>query len=179
MAALFVRAYGAHLQKRRNQDMIETEAYVVGRSRHQPDHGWVYVVAARKSACDACGVKNGCGTAVFSKVLGRKPARILARNAAGARQGDRVLVGIDESAYLHGSFLLYGIPLLAAGLAALVIRSLIGPGDGPEALAALAGLAGGLVWIRKTRRRLRAEAVVLRRLPEIPVAVGQPLPSPN
>ena len=145
--------------------MIETEAYVVGHPDPEAASDWIYVEAARRAACDACSVKSGCGTSVLSKVLGRRSTRILARNAAGARVGDQVIVGVDEAAYLRGSLLLYGAPLLSAGLAALAMRLLAGPGDGPEALAALVGLAGGLLWTRKTRWLPGVEAVALRRLP--------------
>ena len=157
--------------------MIETEAYVIEKRARQIwkfDDDWVWVETMRQSPCGACEAKSGCGTSVFSKVLGQKPTRILARNDAGARRGDKVLVGINESAYLRGSFLLYGVPLLTAGLAALAVRWLNGPGDGLEILAALIGLAAGFAWTRSIyNRSSQIEAVVLRRLPDLPITTNQ------
>ena len=162
--------------------MIETEAYVIEKPARQIwkiEGDWVWVETTRQSACNACEAKTGCGTSTFAKVLGQKPTRILARNDAGARRGDKVLVGVDESAYLRGSFLLYGVPLLAAGLAALTMRWLNGPGDGLEILAALVGLAAGFAWARSLyNRSSQIEAVVLRRLPDFPITTNQRQPVP-
>ena len=159
--------------------MIETEAYVVRDSQKnsQSDDDWIWIETTRQSPCNTCGVKSGCGTSTFAKVLGQRPTRILARNDANARQGDKVLVGIDESAYLWGSFLLYGAPLLAAGVAAVTMRLWMGPGDGLEILAALVGLAAGFAWARRVyNRSTRIEAVALRRLPDLPVTTNQRQP---
>ena len=100
--------------------MIEERARVIA-----IEGGQLLLEAQTSSSCDACVVKQGCGTSVLSKWLGRKFTRFQAPNTVNARVGDEVVVGLAEDAMLKGSLMVYLLPLLAMIGAALVADSLI------------------------------------------------------
>ncbi|MGB0722750.1 MAG: SoxR reducing system RseC family protein [Gammaproteobacteria bacterium] len=144
--------------------MIETQAWVVA---SDGDHA--EVEAVRRSGCDHCGVRGGCGTSVLSKVLGRRVTRMRALNPTGAAIGQEVTVGVDEGAYLRGAMTVYMVPLVAALACALGLRLLVGATVPGEALAAALGLALGIAWSRRHADRVRIDeryqAVILRSVP--------------
>ena len=66
----------------------------------------------RRSACQSCSVKQGCGTSVLAKVVGTRSSQISVENSLQAQVGDEVLLGIEEHALVRGSLLVYALPLL-------------------------------------------------------------------
>ncbi len=81
--------------------------------------------AETRAACNACAAKQGCGTSVLSRWVGRKFTRFQAPNTVNAQVGDEVVVGLAEEAMLKGSVLVYLLPLLAMIGFALLADSLI------------------------------------------------------
>lgn len=100
--------------------MIEERARVIA-----VENGQLLLEAQTKASCSACAVKQGCGTSVVSKWIGRKFTRFQAPNTVNARVGDEVVVGLAEEAMLKGSVLVYLLPLLAMIGFALLADSLI------------------------------------------------------
>ena len=100
--------------------MIEEHARVIA-----VQNGQLLLEAQTKASCSACAVKQGCGTSVISKWVGRKFTRFQAPNTVNARVGDEVVVGLAEDAMLKGSVLVYLLPLLAMIGFALLADSLI------------------------------------------------------
>ncbi|WP_198264676.1 SoxR reducing system RseC family protein [sulfur-oxidizing endosymbiont of Gigantopelta aegis] len=107
--------------------MIEEQAVVI-----KCEQQYVWVQTQRQSSCGHCSVKNGCGTQLLSKVLGNKTTYVRCLNPDSLatqklKEGDRVLIGLQESALLNGSFLMYLLPLasmiLFAGLAVFSAKS--------------------------------------------------------
>ncbi len=88
--------------------MIEETARVIGIEDDQ-----LLLEAQTKTACNACEVKQGCGTSVLSKVVGRKFTHFRAPNTVNAKIGDEVVVGLAEEAMLKGSLFVYLFPLIA------------------------------------------------------------------
>lgn len=74
----------------------------------------------RKSACQSCSVKQGCGTSVLAKVVGRRSSQILIKNTLDASVGDELIIGIDDNALVKGSLLIYAMPVILLLLGALV-----------------------------------------------------------
>ncbi len=75
----------------------------------------------RKSACQSCSVKSGCGTSVLAKVVGRRSTQLIVDNTLGVRVGEQVVIAVDEGALVQGSLLVYLMPLIfmmSAGLLA-------------------------------------------------------------
>ncbi len=147
--------------------MIEETATVVSE-----EDGFVWVETQRQSTCGSCAANKGCGTATLSKVLGQRRTRVRALNGVGAHAGERVVIGLQESALVRGSLMVYTMPLLFM-LASAVLGQVLGHSSGfdAETLATLFGLAGllfGFAQVRRFGRRIgadpRYQPVVLRRL---------------
>lgn len=148
--------------------MLEENAQVTA---VQGDEVWVE--AERRSSCSSCAVRGGCGSAALAKVLGQRRSRVRALSDIPLRVGDRVVVGIQEQAVVRGSLAVYAVPLLLLLLGALLgelgaSRSLWHNAELASLLLGVAGLAGGLWWLKLFSRRIRRSAayqpVVLRRL---------------
>ena len=85
------------------------------------DNNQTWIETQRKTACGQCSASKGCGTSVLSKVVGNKLSKMRAINHIGARVGDEVIVGLNETFLLKGAFMTYLLPLLY-----LFVFSLIG-----------------------------------------------------
>lgn len=144
--------------------MIEESAVVV-----EAGDGYAWVETRRRSACGACSASEGCGTTTLAKVWGERRTRVRALSTLSLRPGDAVIVGLAEGALLHGSLLVYLLPLalLLAG-ALLGQAAFAGAGEEPVILAGAVGLGLGFLAARVVSRRLRSDArfqpVVMRRL---------------
>lgn len=117
----------------------------------EPGAAWLEMEPT--AGCASCAAKNGCGVPKASQAAGRQRFRL--EDHFGARLGDRVVVGIPESALLNASALAYAVPVLGMIVGA-VAAGAAGGGDGVAALAALAGLAAGLLVSRFRAARLAA-----------------------
>ena len=134
--------------------------------------GITWVETARKSACDSCTMKNGCGTGAISRVFGKNRVRIQAVNKINAHEGDEVLIGIEESALLIGSFLIYFLPLVSMLGFALLGEVLSGQllienRDIAPAVLGGTGLLLAMYWVRKKtsgKNANRYQAIILRNL---------------
>lgn len=148
--------------------MLEEAAQVV---RINEDGVWVET--QRTSTCSGCAAEKGCGTATLSKVLGNRRTLVRVLSNTPLDVGDQVVIGIREQALVRGSLAVYAVPLLLL-LAGAVLGEL---GAGQQlwsnaelasVLLGLAGLAGGLFWLRFFTGRIRHDQayqpVVLRRL---------------
>jgi sigma-E factor negative regulatory protein RseC len=127
--------------------MIEERARVIAVEDNQ-----LLLEAETRAACNACAAKQGCGTSVLSKWIGRKFTRFQAANTVNARVGDEVVVGLAEEAMLKGSVLVYLLPLLAMIGFALLADSLVSADTASRDLlvliSAIAGFALMLVISR-------------------------------
>ena len=118
--------------------MIEEHARVIA-----VENGQLLLEAQTKASCSACAVKQGCGTSVVSKWIGRKFTRFQAPNTVNARVGDEVVVGLAEEAMLKGSVLVYLLPLLAMIGFALLADSLIAADTASRDLMVLIAAVAG------------------------------------
>jgi len=150
--------------------MIEQEAVV---SSREGNHVWVET--QRDSACNSCNLRGGCGTSLLGKALGSRRSLLRVQNDIGVRAGERVIVGLSETAVLSGALALYAIPLacmMGFAIAARILFEAVAPTAAePISIGAgAAGLAAGLLWLRRFARRAgndpRFKAVLLRRTGE-------------
>jgi sigma-E factor negative regulatory protein RseC len=139
----------------------------------QVGEGFAWVETQRQSACGACAVRTGCGTATLAKVLGQRQRQLRAINRIGAHVGDRVVIGLAEGALLQGSVAVYLVPLLAmmlaAGLGEMLAANLgIQRTEAMAVALGLLGIVGGLLWVRAFARRVegdeRYQPTLVRRL---------------
>lgn len=142
--------------------MIEESAQVVS---VDADHIWVET--QRRSVCGSCSAKKGCGTASLEKILGKRRTQIMVLSQVAVKSGDEVIIGIQESALIRGSFALYGLPLLLMVLGAVIGDAvMLSTSELPAVLGGLMGLGGGLLSVallfRKTHLDQRYQPVILR-----------------
>ena len=148
--------------------MIEETGRVV---EIQDDFAWVETEPA--TGCGSCAARNGCGTSVLAKVMGRRKAPLRVANRIGAVAGDRVVVGIPESGLVRGSLAVYMVPLaglFAGALAGQYVGDGLAPGhaDLTSIPGAIIGFAASLAWLKRFSRVAeqdeRYQPVLLRQL---------------
>ena len=146
--------------------MIEETARVIAIENNQ-----LLLEAETRAACNACAAKQGCGTSVLSKWIGRKFTRFQVPNTVNARVGDQVVVGLAEEAMLKGSVFVYLLPLLAMIGSALLADGLISTDAASRDLLVVVSAVAGFVlmlfisrWFLSTStNRSRLTPVVLRK----------------
>lgn len=111
------------------------------------DNSIATVVVAAQSVCARCAEGRGCGAGLLG-AQGRE-SRIQASVGphVDVRNGDRVSIALQPRNVLRASFVVYGYPMLGA-VAGAAIAWQSDLGDLAAALAALAGIAAGLVLAR-------------------------------
>lgn len=116
--------------------MIEEQGRVVALTG---DRAWVQTLS--QSACQSCKVRAGCGQKLMADMTGAKVRQICIDNPVHARVGDEVRLGIEESALLRASVLVYLVPVLALLGGALVGDRLMALGDIGTAVVAVVAMA--------------------------------------
>jgi len=125
--------------------------------------GVAWVEKERQTQCGGCSLRNGCGSAVLSKVLGARRNRIQVINPLPARIGDVVVIRLDEAALLRVSFAVYMMPLFSLFVGATVGKFAFAPmfsgyADGVVVLFAMVGLFVGALWLRQYSRRIASDS---------------------
>ena len=110
----------------------------------------VWVEADRTSACGKCAARAGCGQGALSAMLqsGRGRVRAVSGDTLRADQcelGEEVVIQLPESTLFSGTFLIYGVPLTVASIAAVAAS---GGGDIKSVSAFAAGLIGSFAMLR-------------------------------
>lgn len=144
--------------------MIEQEARV-----EYLDGDDAIVVVARQSACGSCTAKSGCGTALVGNLFPSRQLSMRLPNSQQAEKGDRIVIGLPETAMQLAALLLYGLPLLTLLAGAMAGQSLAessGWSAEPAAIVGgLFGLVAGLSVVRRLGARSTMRPVMLRRIP--------------
>lgn len=115
------------------------------------EHVWVQTI--RASACQSCSARNGCGQKVLASATGGRANQVRVFNSANASVGEDVTLGIDESALLGASLLVYALPLLLMVVASMVGHYLSNGNDFAAMLGAAVGLTLGFLVSRQLQRR--------------------------
>ena len=114
----------------------------------------LWVEAVQKSACETCTAQKGCGTAVLSKLTGRKSRlRVLkSQHSPELYQiGQQVTIAIPEDVVVLASVCAYLVPLGTS----LIGLWLLGSSDILSVIGAIVGLGigGGLVSLYNAKHR--------------------------
>ncbi len=131
--------------------MITESAVVLRR-----DGKLVELELQRNSTCGQCELSKGCGTGALGRLLGHRSKPILIETDHDLKPGDRLQLGLSESALVKASLIIYGLPLLGmvcAGLLAAQVTS-------SEALVAgfaFAGFYAGFKMANYVARALEVE----------------------
>ena len=120
------------------------------------DGSYALVQTQRRSTCNNCRVNKGCGNALLARLVGSRFMRLSVINQAGAKVGDTVQLGMQESGLLKSALLVYALPIVCVplfiGVASVITQSM--PDDGMAMLLALAGFICGFVLARRISARL-------------------------
>jgi len=122
--------------------MIEETATVI-----EVHNQRVLLETQRKSVCQSCSVKSGCGTSSLAKVVGKRSSQFAVDKTMDVKVGDEVIIAIDENALVQGSLLIYFLPLifmLITGMAAeyLFVNEMI------TIVSVVAGFVSSLIFVR-------------------------------
>jgi sigma-E factor negative regulatory protein RseC len=115
-----------------------TESAVVTRC----DGKLVELELQRNSTCGQCELSKGCGTGALGRLLGRRSKPILIETEHDLKPGDRLQLGLSESALVKASLIIYGLPLLGMICAGL-LATLLTASEGLVVVAAIAGFFAG------------------------------------
>lgn len=115
------------------------------------EHVWVQTI--RTSACQSCSARNGCGQKVLASATGGRANQVRVVNSVNACVGEDVTLGINESALLGASLLVYALPLLLMVVASIIGHQFSGGSDAFAMAGAATGLASGFLISRKLQRR--------------------------
>ncbi|MGB1110957.1 MAG: SoxR reducing system RseC family protein [Gammaproteobacteria bacterium] len=132
--------------------MLETQGKV---TRVEPGYAWVDVQPV--SACGGCGQQSSCGTSALASVLGRRRSDLRVIDEQGVNQGDRVVVGLHESAMFRTALMVYGLPILGLVLGAVFASLGTGRGDFAAAIGAALGMGLGWWLARQQAARLMSD----------------------
>jgi sigma-E factor negative regulatory protein RseC len=146
--------------------VIEERARVIAIKNDQ-----LLLEAETRAACNACEARQGCGTSVLSKWVGRKFTRFQAPNTVNASVGDEVVVGLAEEAMLKGSVFVYLLPLVAMIIFALLADGLISADAATRDLLVLVSAVVGFslaltisrLVLSSRSNRIRLTPVVIRK----------------
>ncbi|MCP4876703.1 MAG: SoxR reducing system RseC family protein [Gammaproteobacteria bacterium] len=93
-----------------------TEAAVVKRC----DGRQVELELQRGSTCAGCDLNQACGTGALGRLLGQRRKPLIIDTEHEYAPGDRLLLGLPESALVKVSLTIYGLPLLGMVVAGLL-----------------------------------------------------------
>jgi sigma-E factor negative regulatory protein RseC len=147
--------------------MIEERARVIA---IEGEVAWVET--QRQSTCGSCSAKNACGSSLLERLVGQRSNQLAVSRIEGLQTGDEVVLGLEESSLLRGSFAVYMMPLLLMLLMAIIANAVLaGSQLASETASILGGLTGlglGLFWLKAYAKRALIEGrfrpVVLRRI---------------
>ncbi|AJQ94535.1 SoxR reducing system RseC family protein [Gynuella sunshinyii] len=122
----------------------------------------VWVETVRRSACQGCRARSGCGQAVMGDLLdqSRQEQKNVLKMAHGSVGplvvGDDVIVGIPEQALIRLACLAYGVPVLSVLVFGGVAQWFGWPDIGVVFASAL-GLVAAIVSVKKISLHLSCD----------------------
>jgi sigma-E factor negative regulatory protein RseC len=131
----------------------------------------IWVETQRKSVCGQCAANKGCGTSVLQNVLGNKRSELRVLSDISVDIGDEVIIGLQEGAFLKGSFAVYLLPLVLMFVFGLLgetlsAQLLLTDSNAASILFAALGIAIGAYWLRRYNHSIqfdeRYQPVILR-----------------
>lgn len=120
----------------------------------------IWVDTFKRSACNGCAAKSGCGTGLLGDFFSSSAWVRVALNGFRADRvalNDTAIIGIAGSALTSSALLVYLVPLVCLILLALVGDALFA--EAGAVFGALAGLIGGALSVRWYSRRQRSNPV--------------------
>lgn len=129
--------------------MIEESAKVLSIQEN-----WLLLQAQPSNSCSKCSAQNSCGQGLLSKYFNQTPGQISIENRLPSgeplslKEGDEVIIGINESSVLSGAFFAYLLPLLFVVMFAALTQMLGIQSEFEQLIVIVAGLFLGLTVVR-------------------------------
>lgn len=101
------------------------------------------VTTELKSGCSGCAQQSNCGAGIISKAFSDRRAEFRVAKPAGMNfvAGEQIELLLPEQMLTRASLLIYGVPLMALLITALVAQLLFGISEGSAILLSLTGFA--------------------------------------
>jgi len=126
------------------------------------DGNRVTVTTQLKTACSGCAQVSNCGAGILSKVFADRNAQFTVMTQQNFNPGDQVQLEVPETAVTRFALLLYGLPILALLLIAVLLENIGTISEGFVILLSFSGFAftfwGLKRWFRK--RDIQVNAMV-------------------
>lgn len=116
--------------------------------------GTVVVAVDAGIACARCASGKGCGAGLIGGPAGMQQVTAIVPGGFEIATGDEVKLLLEPANVLRAALIVYGLPL-SGGVIAAASAYMLGLGDLAAALAALAGLAGGIISARLRLKKAR------------------------
>lgn len=122
------------------------------------------------ASCPRCASGKGCGAGIFTASGNEaQPVEASVREGLDISEGDVVEISLAPDNLLQAAIIVYGLPMLGA-IAGATLAYAFSLRDSAAAIAALTGMAGGLLasrWrVRQTSCLRNFVPVVERRVPD-------------
>ena len=116
------------------------------------DGQYALIDVQRKSGCQSCAVKSGCGTSTLAALFNKRFSHVRALNAVHANTGDTVELELNESALVFMTFWTYLFPIISMFALSLLVVGL----TQHNGLAAVAGMVGLVIGLFLSKRIIRS-----------------------
>lgn len=111
------------------------------------DGNYASVAPLPQTGCQSCASSGSCGTTLLAPLFAGSKRLLIAENTINARPGDEIIIGLNRTALVFASLMVYLLPLLVLVIAAIAgeaLAHIFGLEDG-EIIAILSGLGGA--WL--------------------------------
>ncbi|MFC0444715.1 SoxR reducing system RseC family protein [Pseudidiomarina halophila] len=109
------------------------------------------VTTELKSGCSGCAQQSNCGAGIISKAFSDRRAEFRVAKPAGMNftAGEQIELLLPEQMLTRASLLIYGVPLMALLITAIVAQLLFGISEGRAILLSLAGFAASFWGLKR------------------------------
>ena len=88
-------------------DMVEEKGVVVSLNGQMAN-----VAPLTQTGCQSCSSSGACGTSLLSPLFAKKKRMLAAENTINAKPGDQVVIGLNRTALVLASLMVYLLPLI-------------------------------------------------------------------
>lgn len=120
------------------------------------DGKFALVDVQRKSSCQSCAAKAGCGTSILGRFFEKRLSYVKALNEAMAAEGDMVELELNESSLVFMTFWIYLFPILFM-FVVIVVITLLTSSTTVISIGAVGGLMAG-IYISRLHIRNKLDA---------------------
>ena len=88
-------------------EMVEEQGVIVSL-----DGQMANIAPLTQAGCQSCSSSGACGTTLLKPLFGNKQRMLAAENTINAKPGDQVVIGLNRTALVFASLMVYLLPLI-------------------------------------------------------------------